>query len=87
MFILQQSAGAVWPEFVAFEMVSALAEWQIVDCWSWVWASDAGCLVWTLFFGQEIDGRQGRVLQATATCPGIPVHGSPGMGLKVLKWH
>lgn len=60
MFTLQQSAVAVWPECVAFEMVSILADWQVVDCWSWVWASAAGCLVWTLLFGQEMDGREGK---------------------------
>lgn len=43
-------------------MVSALANWQIVDCWSWVWASDADCWVWTLLFVQEIDGREGKGL-------------------------
>lgn len=36
MFTLQQSVVAVWPECVAFEMVSTLADWQIVDCCSWV---------------------------------------------------
>lgn len=45
---------------MTFEMVSALADWLIVDCWLWVWVNGTDCLVWPLLFGQEIGGREGK---------------------------
>lgn len=45
---------------MAFEVVSTLENWQMVDCWSWVWVNGAGCFIWVLLFGQEIYGKEGK---------------------------